>query len=374
MKKTITILMLCLMFGCVTCFPAYAEEAADDELLQRIQKLEESQNLFILSGGWLDRITISGIIEAEAGYTDTDFNNPAEEDTDESNVDLATMELGIDAEITDHVNGHVLFLWEEGDGAVGLDEGFITIHGGDGFPVYLSAGKMYVPFGNFESTMISDPLTLELAETRESAVQVGFESEGFYGSAYVFNGDIDEAGEDSHIDNFGANAGFILENDNFCINAGVSYINNMLDSDGLGEWAEETMDTDGTELKDYVDGFGAHVIVNTGPVTFIGEYITMIDKPEFISDVPGIGFKGEKISAYNAEVAFTFDMAGKKTTVGVGYQGTDDAGDFLPETRIIGSIGVGIFDSTTLALEYAHDEFENDDEVDIVTAQLAIEF
>ncbi|MCD6585752.1 MAG: LbtU family siderophore porin [Desulfobacteraceae bacterium] len=374
MKKTITILMLCLMFGCVTCFPAYAEEAADDELLQRIQKLEESQNLFILSGGWLDRITISGIIEAEAGYTDTDFNNPAEEDTDESNVDLATIELGIDAEITDHVNGHVLFLWEEGDGAVGLDEGFITIHGGDGFPVYLSAGKMYVPFGNFESTMISDPLTLELAETRESAVQVGFESEGFYGSAYVFNGDIDEAGEDSHIDNFGANAGFILENDNFCINAGVSYINNMLDSDGLGEWAEETMDTDGTELKDYVDGFGAHVIVNTGPVTFIGEYITMIDKPEFISDVPGIGFKGEKISAYNAEVAFTFDMAGKETTVGVGYQGTDDAGDFLPETRIIGSIGVGIFDSTTLALEYAHDEFENDDEVDIVTAQLAIEF
>jgi len=374
MKKTIIILMLCLIFGCVTCFSAYAEEAADDELLQRIQKLEESQNLFILSGGWLDRITISGIIEAEAGYANTDFNDPAEENTDESSVDLATMELGVDAEITDHVNGHVLFLWEEGDGAVGLDEGFITIHGGDGFPVYLSAGKMYVPFGNFESTMISDPLTLELAETRVSAVQIGFELEEFYGSIYAFNGDIDEAGEDSHIDNFGANAGFILENDNFCINAGISYINNMLDSDGLGEWAEKTMNTDGTELKDYVDGFGAHVIVNTGPVTFIGEYITMIDKPEFISDMPGIGFKMDEISAYNAEVAFTFDMAGKETTVGVGYQGTDDAGAFLPETRIIGAIGVGIFDSTSLALEYAHDEFENDDEVDIVTAQLAIEF
>ena len=373
MKKIITILMLCLMFGSVTSFSAYAEDDANAELLQRIQKLEESQNFFILSGGWLDRITISGIIEAEAGYADTDFNNPAEEDTDESNVDLATMELGIDAEITDHANGHVLFLWEEGDGAVGLDEGFITIHGGDEFPVYLSAGKMYVPFGNFESTMISDPFTLELAETRESAVQVGFELEGFYGSIYAFNGDIDEAGEDSHIDNFGANAGFILENDNFCINAGVSYINNMLDSDGLCEWAEETMDTDGTELKDYVGGLGAHVIVNAGPVMVIGEYITMIDDPEFISDA-GVTAKEEKIAAYNAEVAFTFDLAGKEATLGLAYQGTNDAGDFLPETRIVGAIGVGIFDGTTLALEYAHDEFENDDEVDVITAQLAIEF
>ncbi|MBC2715193.1 MAG: LbtU family siderophore porin [Desulfobacteraceae bacterium] len=371
MKKTITILMLCLMFGCVTSFSAYAEDTADTELLQRIQKLEESQKLFILSGGWLDRITISGVLEAEAGFASTDFADPNEEDTNESSVALATMELGVDAEISDNISGHVLFLWEEED-PVNLDEGVITISGED-TPLFLSAGKMYVPFGNFESTMISDPLTLELGETGESAIQVGFESEGFYGSAYVFNGDIDEAGDDSHIDNFGANAGFSIENDGFCLDAGVSYINNMLDSDGLGEWAEETMDTDGTGLKDYVGGFGAHVTVNTGPVTLIGEYITMIDDPEFVSDA-GVTAKGEKIAAYNAEVAFAFDLAGKEAAIGLAYQGTSDSGDFLPETRIVGAIGVGIFDSTTLALEYAHDEFENDDKADVITAQLAIEF
>jgi hypothetical protein len=344
-------------------------------LSERVIKLEETMNTPPDYSKWFDRITISGLLEAEAGYTSTDYDEPSESDENESDAALATMEFGIDAELNEYVSGHALFLWEEDDTEpIDIDEGVITISGGDNLPIYLNAGKMYVPFGNFESTMISDPLTLELAETRESAVQVGFELKGFYGSIYAFNGDIDEAGEDSHIDNFGANAGFAMENDNLCLDAGVSYINNILDSDGLGDWAEETMDTDSTELKDYVDGFGAHIIVNTGPVTFIGEYITMIDDPEFISDMPDIGFKGEKISAYNAEVAFTFDMAGKETTVGVGYQGTDDAEDFLPETRIIGSIGVEIFDSTSLALEYAHDEFENDDEVDIVTAQLAIEF
>ncbi|MCK5738342.1 LbtU family siderophore porin [bacterium] len=222
MGKIITILMLCLMFGCVTSFSAYAEDAADADLLQRIQKLEESRRLAILSSGWLDRITISGVLEAEAGYTSTDYDEPSESDENESDAALATMEFGIDAELNEYVSGHALFLWEEDDTEpVDLDEGFITISGGDVMPLYLSAGKMYVPFGNFESTMISDPLTLELGETRESAIQVGFESEGFYGSVYVFNGDIDEDGEDSHIDNFGANAGFTIENDDFSLDVGV---------------------------------------------------------------------------------------------------------------------------------------------------------
>ena len=118
---------------------------------------------------------------------------------------LATMELGIDAEVNEYVSGHVLFLWEEDDTEpIDLDEGFITLSGGDACPGYFSVGKMYVPFGNFESNMVSDPLTLEMGETRESALQAGFDVDGFYGSVFAFNGDIDEAGEDSHIDNFGA--------------------------------------------------------------------------------------------------------------------------------------------------------------------------
>ena len=35
-------------------------------------------------------------------------------------------------------------------------------------------------------------------------------------------------------------------------------------------------------------------------------------------------------------------------------------------------VSAEIFENATLALEYAHDEFENSDKKDIVTAQLAI--
>jgi len=34
----------------------------------------------------------------------------------------------------------------------------------------LTAGQLYVPFGAFETGLISDPLTLEIGETRESTV------------------------------------------------------------------------------------------------------------------------------------------------------------------------------------------------------------
>jgi hypothetical protein len=45
----------------------------------------------------------------------------------------------------------------------------------------------------------------------------------------------------------------------------------------------------------------------------------------------------------------------------------------IAETRYMASFGIGIFESTALAFEYAHDEYENDDEEDAFTAHLAIE-
>jgi hypothetical protein len=37
-------------------------------------------------------------------------------------------------------------------------------------------------------------------------------------------------------------------------------------------------------------------------------------------------------------------------------------------------VSYGIFQHTTLAVEYLHGEFENDDERDAIVAQLAVEF
>ena len=48
---------------------------------------------------WYDRIQISGLIEVEAAYRDFQDGNDPDADDQESDVDLATVELAVDARI-----------------------------------------------------------------------------------------------------------------------------------------------------------------------------------------------------------------------------------------------------------------------------------
>jgi len=77
-------------------------------------------------------------------------------------------------------------------------------------PLYITAGQIYVPFGAYETNMVSEPLTLELGETRETSLQVGFVKGDFAGSVYAFNGDNEKNG-DSKIKSWGANLPVVRE-------------------------------------------------------------------------------------------------------------------------------------------------------------------
>ena len=137
------------------------------------QRIEEG-----LLGKWLDKVEFSGLVEVESSFSDKD--RKMEKDTKESDIVLATVELGIDVDIHKYVGGHLLLLWEEDDTEpVEMDEGIILLGGTDDFPFFLEAGKMYPSIGHFNSFFITDPLTLEMAETRESAVMLGYANDTF---------------------------------------------------------------------------------------------------------------------------------------------------------------------------------------------------
>jgi hypothetical protein len=373
---------------------AAQEELSNHALLERIKQLEsrlaeqdssdaDAKGLSAELGSWSERISLSGLLEVEGVYEDVDFDAAGSEDA--SDLVLATVELGIDAELSEHVSGHVLLLWEEDDTEpIDVDEAFMLFDGGNDAPVWVRAGKMYVPFGNFSSNMISDPLTLEIGETNESTVEAGMRMGDFYALAYVFNGDVDEAGDDNHIDNFGAQVGYALEQDNFSLDASISYINNLVDSDG---WEGELDDFEAElDLDEYVGGLGMHAVVEAGAFNIIGEYILALDDPEYV-----VGTSVEErdaIEVWNLEVGYAFTLFNKEALVGVAYQGsnngdsfmpegyasTDEDLDFIPKDRYMFTIGAEILPYTSLALEYLHDEYEDDDSADIVTAQLALEF
>ena len=353
------------------------EGAGDVESLSdRVSRIEEKLEGGLL-GKWSDRVTLSGAIEVEAGYEDLDFKDPEEQDTDSSDISLATVELGVDVDIAKHVKGHVLFLYEDGEDIV-VDEGIIIIDGEDVVPLYLNAGKMYVPFGNFESHFISNPFTVELGETRESAVKVGFANDMLDICVAAFNGDINEIGEsDDHIDNFVASAVLTLPEDvlpNIGLTMGVSWISNIADTNGLQdaiEEFEEPEEGETAEIKDYISGFSAFLSVSfMDKLFFEGEYVGATDNFEAddLDLEPGQKFEP---AAWNFELAY---MVIDDLEVAVRYEGTDDTLNLLPEKQYGVAATYSLFENTSLSLEYLYGEFENDDERTLLTAQLAIEF
>ena len=316
-----------------------------------------------------EHINIGGLVEVEVGFS---------KDYDESDIVLATAALDIDIDLHKYVKAHILLLWEEDDTEpVDLDEAYILFGNTNHFPLYVQAGKLYVPFGNFESHMISDPLTLELGESRESAVILGFEFNGLYAGAYAFNGDIDESGDDDEIKCFGLNAGYAFEKENFNFDVGMGWINSIGDSDTLSDTLSDNTPTG--EIKDYVGGFTAHAIFSWQGLTLIGEYLGATDEFE----VAELEFKGAgaKPETWNIELGYTFEIASHETVVALAYQGSNEALALgLPEERYLGTIGVGLIDGLSLALEYAHDkDYDEKDggtgeNADTLTLQMALEF
>jgi hypothetical protein len=249
-------------------------------LEDRVAQLEDAIGRDVAGPSWFDRIQISGVIEAEANYQTVDDNDPATDDEDSSDVDLATVELAIDAGIVDHVDGHVLFKYEEDD--VFVDEGFITLTGSEAFPAYLIAGRQYVPFGNYDSHFVTDPNTLVLGETNEGALVLGYRIGGDLVDIAVgaFNSKIGEAGDDDMIDGYVASVSAQpLEG----LTLGVSYISDLTSSDSFSETVTDR-DSDGEvdPVEKMVAGWSAFVTFEfLDRFRLIGECTAALD--EFVA-------------------------------------------------------------------------------------------
>ena len=295
MKKWLKTLLLS-GFGVVLLFPdvVLCQDMSNKEIVRELKAVEKKHHHSVkgldarrrniedkikrwrFPGEWTDRIQLSGLLEVEAFYGDTDYNDPTVNDEDSSDIALATMALGVDADISKQVKGHVTFLWEEDDAEpIDLEEGIIVIDGDDDDPLCLKVGKTYVPFGYFESHFISDPLTLTLGETRESALLVGFEKDLLEVYLGFFNGDIDETGDDDHVDSFVASAIVTSPEESesgVSLTAGLSYISNIADSDSL-------QDANSATIQEHVDGLSAFVCLSSDHKFFLeAEYLGAMDR------------------------------------------------------------------------------------------------
>jgi len=324
---------------------AWAQRPVSDNagLAERVALLESRS-----TPDWLNRLSWSGAVEVEAGFAD-------QEDEPSSDLVAATVELGLDAQVNDWTSVQVLLLHEEDDTPLEVDEASITLGNSDRSPLYLRAGQFYLPFGRFESHMISDPLTLEVAEIRESALQLGAASKHWYGSVFVFNGSTSEGGDNS-IEHFGAEAGVLLEAGEASLDVGAGYLSSLGDSDGL----------DMDAVDDFAAGVVLHALFEMDRLTLIGEYVMARD------DLAGAN---SQISAMNLELAYSLAFAGQDLTLALGHQQTQEAGPDLPSERLMFALGTTLWADTGLSVEWAQDEFDGkNDTASRMTLQLATSF
>jgi len=328
-----------------------------------------------LLGKWADKIHPSACIEVEAFYEEYNFHDPSVRDLYESDLVLATVEIGFDVDIAKHVKASLFFLYEEDETDFDVDQGIITIDGADVVPLYVDLGKMYIPFGRFESHFIRDPLTLELGETNESAAVGGFRNDLLELSVGAFNGDIDETGKGSnHIDNYLASACFTLPETtvpDLNLTAGISWVSNIADSDGLQDLIEEIAVENNVPAttKNHIDGFNAFIIASfMDRFFFNAEYLGAMHHIEMDSFDEGESYKPE---AWTIELAYGVTDS---LNLAVCYEGSNDLDVLLPKKQFGGVVSYELFKYTSVAFEYLYGKFENKDTRHLMTTQLAIEF
>lgn len=302
-----------------------------------------------------EHVILTGAIEVEGFYEDHDT------DGESSDLNLATVELGIEAELHEYVTGTLLFLYEEHDTEFDIDEGKIKISSPYGLNA--TVGKMYIPFGMYNSHMVTDPQTLELGETNETAILLGYDHEVVQIAVGVYNGHVDDAG-DNHIEDAVAS---IVVTPVEGVTFGGSFISDISDTDlditGLADSS--------TPLVDEVGGFAGFISLAFGPVMFEGEYVGTSDSYD-VSELDNDGDgHGDRPRAFNVELAA---QVHEKVVLAVRYEGNKEFFD-EPENQYGGTVAVNIFPYTTLALEYLHGEYEDDIiERDIATLFLGVEF
>ena len=336
--------------------PASAQGAIEERLEQRIRYLaarvpaqdptigEKVRQVSRLTGpeeGWFDNVWVAGAVEIGAAV---------EQDYDGKTIngfETATVDVALEAEIDGWVGATAALAMGNGAG-IEVDEAFVTLAPAD-TPVSIRLGRQRLPFGVYESELISDALAKELGNTGQDAAVLGVKLGGVSASGFLFKGDLDRKGGDTAgVRNAGFALGYAMETGEISIGVGVSYINDIGESDT----AEEAIA--GTAGSGMVPGGTASLIGSFGGMTAIAEYVTALE--DFGADELAHEGGGARPAAWGVEAGYGWEMYGLEVSAAVAWHRSIEAQALgLPESRFLVGFSIGLADGVGLALEYRRD-------------------
>jgi hypothetical protein len=287
-------------------------------------------------------VSVSGLIEV--GYEKVG--------DEKGNLRAGDIEIGIEAKLNKQVSGAVLLRPDAEAKANGdiLDEATITLEDFNEAPISITAGKTVMPFGVFNSHLISDPWTKEAAiGTEGDTISWEINQVGVIGSYAKEPVKISLGLYDSTIDEeptaFAAQVSLVAAEK---LTIGGSYRNQKGEGRGTNTLA------DISAMAQYA----------TDPITVEIEYCKAVTREE----------NKPKPSAYS--VGLAFQATDKPIELALRYDGLNDDNENTISSK--SRIGIGfnytLFDAATLSAEVGSTKPEEGKSKTDYAAKLAIEF
>lgn len=270
--------------------------------------------------------------------------------------------------------------------AVQLNNGFITFGDLDVSKWRASVGQMYVPFGVYNSFMVTDPINKTLFRTLGRPLLIGYGvpgTPGFNAAAYTFVGTSsvghintttaqgNNASWNRSLNQYGADANYQF---NFTKNVrttwGASYIANVADSTGM---QSTNVKINSPNFQGFANNSGSEVLAHLVPgvdgrgeldvydYSLIGEYTTATR--EFSPLNLTYNGDGAKPSAWHAEGVYSFSPWDKPSTVALSYDRSyQSLGLNVPQQSVGVAWNISIWRNTLLSLELRRSLNYSDDD------------
>lgn len=359
----------------IVTYSSYNEDLRLLQLRQGYYQQFAKQNASLFEN---PSLMLSGKIEGQAVYQKPYVGTHSNE------IDLSGAELDFIPAFSEWAGGFVSLKYDNSqlnntqltkNSRIYVDRGFLTIGNLNKFPMYLTLGQVYAPFGIFSSNMITSPLTDAIFKIKARALIVGYNQsrkQGFYGQLFAFNGDSGTSTKDS-INNGGANIGYTFNNNVWKADIGVAGIANVADASGMQDtsadssvgfygFTKPTGSNPNPEiLVRQVPGLAVHANFGMGHVGFMGEYIKATSAFNPVNMM--FNGYGAKPQAFNLEAYYNFQWCDKPAAITLGYGGTRQALALnVPKQRYIATFNTSIWKNTIESIEFRHDaNYDNGD-------------
>ena len=368
MSLRITILSSVLLLFCTA--PLLAGEIIATPVLsleERLQQLEARQAELYhtlaekksagLSEAISENMTLSGLIEVEGSAVRQRLIDHST--ISASALTLATAQLGLDAKVSEEVGVNLTMLFEEG-GELEVDQAFMRFAAG---AWSMNAGRLYLPFGAFHSHFVSDPLTLTLGETRQTAILAGYGQRGVQLQAFAFNGNEDQTRREDHINDGGLR---LTVTPYEGLEFGASVLSDLAESNA------ELLGGNGYARR--VAGWSTYAHLQQGRLGLEAEYLTAaraFTDSDLDTNADG---HGDQPQTWNIEAAWALTP---EVELAARYGGSRELAE-APRQEYGADLSWSPQPATTFSLEYLHGNFDPAlaaaERSDQLTMQVALAF